>query len=333
MKREYSESLLRVSNVLNLTRQEFSVTEKHIYLNVIAYLKSEQGFNLDLSNDKEVLEVVISPLDLKETNRNRIIEALDKIVSRKVFFDKSSKGNEYYGYLIPIFYAKYEAKDRSSSTITIQIAPSARKLFLELAEGYTSMDIKAIMNLTSGHAIRMYELISMYLNQGSWTVQVDVLRGLFNLGATQYKNFRLFEIYILEYCQKQLWEHCNLHYEWKIAEKKGKKITALTFDMKKRNKQERIELSEEIKATQDYVKGLSPADVSQKANWVKEKYTLTDQQFEYVLSDKNVFNEFIRIDLIIEDMIAKGKPPRDRTKYLAKSLKLHEVKFPKVGKK
>ena len=53
--------------------------------------------------------------------------------------------------------------------------------------------------------------------------------------------------------KKELWEHCNLYFEWEIAAKKGKKITALTFHIKERDKQERIELAEEIKATQNFI--------------------------------------------------------------------------------
>jgi plasmid replication initiation protein len=320
-------NLLRVSNILNLTRQEFSVIEKHIYLTVLANLKELQEFNLNLTNDKEVLEVIFSPLELKETNRNRIIEALEKIVSRKIFFDNSTKKDEYFGFLVPIFYAKYEAKDRSNSTITIQIAPSAKKLFLELANGYTTMDLKAIMSLTSSHAIRMYELLSMYLNQGSWTIKLEDLRDLLGIGSTQYKNFRLLEIYVLEYSKKELWEHCGIHFEWKIAQKERKKITALTFTIRTKEKQEKAQVNADIKTTMEYIATLTPKEIAEKSHILMTHYTLSAEQKDYILSDTNVFNEFIRVHAIIENMIERAKPPKDRTKYLAKSLGLDKVKF------
>ncbi|MEA5462042.1 replication initiation protein [Arcicella sp. LKC2W] len=320
-------SLLRVSNILNLTRHEFTLIEKHIYLTVIANLKEAQGFNLNLDNEMEVLQVVISPLELKETNRNRIKEALDKIVSRKIFFDNSTKNDEYFGYIVPIFYANYKAKNKSNSQITIQIAPAAKKLFLELANGYTTMDLKAIMSLTSSHAIRIYELLSQYKNQGSWTISIEELRDLLGLSTTQYKNFRLFEIYILEYCQKELLEHCGISFDWEIAEKQRKKITALTFTIRSKEQLEKIVLKQEIKQTIDFIKQLSPKEISEKYHLISTLYQLTPIQIDYIVSNRDVFNEFIRLDIIIEDMITKGKPPRNRTAYLAKSLGLDKIKF------
>ena len=59
------------------------------------------------------------------------------------------------------------------------------------------------------------------------------------------------------------------------------------------------------------------------------QYTLSAEQKDYILSDTSIFNEFIRIHDIIENMIDKAKPPKDRTKSLAKSLGLDKVKFRK----
>lgn len=324
------QSVIRISNILNLTRQEYSVIEKHIFHSVLDSLKNEQGFNIDLTSELP-LKVTLETAEIlkKSKNKDALKAALKSITSRNFSFDFSTNEKEEFGSITPIYYAKYESVPQSSSSVTIKIAPECKKLFLDLAEGYTNIVLNAVLSLKSEYSIRMYELMSMYKGQSTWTVPLDKLRGLLNV-EKQYIDFKDFRKRILEYSQKELWEHCNLHFEWEIAEKKGKKITALTFHIKERDKQERAELSEEIKYTQEFIKSLSPGDISQKANFVKEKYNLTRQQFDYILSNNEVFNEFIRIDLIIEDMIAKGKPPRDRTKYLAKSLKLDKVKFPKA---
>lgn len=328
------DSLLRISNVLNLTRQEFTIIEKHVLILTLLKLKEQQSFDLDfdIDNDKVNIDLTIDASEIKEGNRERIKEAIGKLTSRKIHFDNSTPDKDYFGYIIPFIYARYESINGVKSEINLMVHSKCKKLFLNLANGYTTMDLKAILSLKSTHSIRMYELMSMYKTQASWTVEINKLKELLGLGYDVYKNFTDFKRYVLEYSQKELWEHCNIHFEWEVAAKQRKKVTALTFHIKERNKQEKEELSEEIKATQDYITGLSPADIKQKAGWVKEKYTLTDQQFEYILADNAVFNEFIRIDLIIEDKIIKGNPPRDRTKYLAKSLGLDKVKFPKKAK-
>jgi plasmid replication initiation protein len=143
----------------------------------------------------------------------------------------------------------------------------------------------------------------------------------------EYVNFKDFRLRILEYSQKELLEHCDIYFSWDIAAKERKKITALTFHITTKEKQEKVELDNEIKQTVEYINNLKPFEIAQKIHMASTKYTLKPEQIDYITSNNKVFNEFIRIDLIIEAMIEKQKPPKDRTKYLAKSLGLDKVKF------
>jgi hypothetical protein len=77
----------------------------------------------------------------------------------------------------------------------------------------------------------------------------------------------------------------------------------------------------------DYIATLTPKEISEKSHILMTQYLLTDQQKNYILSDTNVFNEFIRVHAIIENMIERSNPPKDRTKYLAKSLGLDRIKI------
>ncbi len=42
---QQSDSIVRISNILNLTRQEFSVIEKHIIHVMLKEIKENQGFH------------------------------------------------------------------------------------------------------------------------------------------------------------------------------------------------------------------------------------------------------------------------------------------------
>lgn len=324
-------SIVRISNVLNLTRQEFTVVEKHLFHFIMHELKENQGFHLPNIDSREPLEVIIEANKVMKNSYNKqvIKDAIRKITSRNVFFDFSKPGEDYFGSLNPFPFAKYHAKNGKTSYIHIEIHHSCKKLFLELAKGYTNLDLQSILTLKSEYSIRMYELMSMYLNQGSWTVQVSELRTLFNLKPTQYKNFAMFEKRILSYSQAELWEHCNIHFEWSIATKERKKITALTFTIVNRTKQERRELNQSITRTQDYIQQLSSREIIDKFQIAAQKYSLSEAQLNHIFSNKEMFNEFVRLDLIIEDKISKGKPPKDRTKYLAKSIGLDKISFSK----
>ena len=321
-----NKSIVRISNILNLTRQEFTTIEKHIYLVTLLYLKESQGFNI-LKNELEAIKIEFSAKELKETNRIRIKDSLDKITSRKIFFEKTTKNSDYFGYIVPFSYANYSAVNGSESKITVHLNAACKKLFFELSNGYTVIDLKAILNLSGINSIRMYELISQYINQGTWTVSIEDLRGLLCIGLNQYKNYTDFEKWILTYSQKEIWEHCGIYFEWEVAKKERKKITALTFTIRTKEKQEKVQVNADIKTTMDYIATLTPKDIAEKSHILMTQYTLSAEQKDYILSDTNVFKEFIRVHAIIENMIERSKPPKDRTKYLAKSLGLDKMKF------
>ena len=81
----------------------------------------------------------------------------------------------------------------------------------------------------------------------------------------------------------------------------------------------------------DYISRFTPKEIAEKSNILMIQYALSTEQKDYILSNTDIFNEFIRIHAIIENMIEKSNPPKDRTKYLAKSLGLDKVKFKKTN--
>ena len=325
---ENNKSMLRISNILNLTRQEFTVVEKHIIHLVLYNLKENQGMNINVL-DNTNLTVCINANDVLKNSRNKDVlkEAIKKITKRNIFFDSSKNGDENFGSVAPIPYASYIANQGQKAQVLIEIHHTCKAMFLELSKGYTSLLVEAILNLKSEYSIRMYELMSMYLNQKEWTVSLEKLRSLLNISETRFKSFTDFEKRILEYSQKELWEHCGIFFAWSIARKEGKKITALTFDIKTKEGQERVFRNDDIKETIDYVNNtFSAGDIAQAVRNMSTRYTLTSKQIDYIIADRALFNEFIRVDIIIQDMISKGNAPRDRTKYLASSLKLDKLK-------
>ncbi|OZI06994.1 hypothetical protein BWI93_16915, partial [Siphonobacter sp. BAB-5385] len=268
-------SLIHISNSLNLTKQEFTTVEKHILLITLLHLKNRQGFGVNV-DDK--LVVTFPATDIKETNLVRIKESLDKITSRKIFFDESTKSKDYFGYIVPFTYANYEAKVGAHSTITVELNNRCNKLFLELANGYTTTDLQTILSLKSVHAIRMYELLMMYRKKNEWVIEIDRLKGLLGLNLTAYKSFTDFETRILKYTQKELSERCGLYFDWEIAAKERKKITTLKFVIQEAEGLEREQLAEETSKTIDYVTSLGDVQVANKVRSACQKYTLTEKQ-------------------------------------------------------
>jgi plasmid replication initiation protein len=170
-------------------------------------------------------------------------------------------------------------------------------------------------------------LLKQYENQKEWVVEVDELRRLLNAENKLYVNFSNFKTRILDYSIDQLWEHCQLHYEWQIFKKQGRKITHIKFKILSKAKQEKIEVNEEISATLEFIKTLPQSEINEKFKLIITKYKFTEEQVNYILTKNELFAKFVQVDLIIEDKISKGKPPKNITAYMAKSLGLDKVKF------
>jgi plasmid replication initiation protein len=330
---ENPQSIVNISNILNLTRQEFSILEKHLFLLTLWKLKSFQVYDKAVSESNDPLTIHIPIKELKETNISRIKEALNKITSRKIYFEDNTRNKEHFGYRVPFPSADYIAKERSYAYVELRLNPDCKNLFLELSKGYTKTDIHAVFSLKSTYSIRMYELMTMNAKHGSWTVELEKLKYWIGLDQSKYKSFTQFEMNILEYSQRELWEHCNIHFEWEIAAKERKKITALTFHITTRVNQENRELSEIAGEQTAWANNLSPSEIRDHFLRVQHSYTFTKDQQEYILSNKKVFSEFVRMHAIIETKIEQGKPVLNRTAYMARSLKFDTIKFNTKDKK
>jgi plasmid replication initiation protein len=333
MQLENPQSIVNISNILNLTRQEFSIIEKHLFLLTLWKLKASQVYDKNAEDSNQPLVIQIPIKELKETNVSRIREALDKITSRKIYFEDNTKNKEHYGYRVPFPSADYFAKERSYGYVELKLNPDCKKLFLELSKGYTKTDISAVFSLKSTYSIRMYELMSMNAKQGSWTVELEKLKFLIGLDLQKYKSFTQFEKNILEYSQKELWDHCNIHFEWEVAEKQRKKITALTFHITTRNTQESREINYFAEEQTAWADNLTPVQIKEYFARIQHSYNFTADQREFIVSNRPVFSEFVRMHTIIDTMIEQGKPVLNRTAYIAKSLKFDKIKFGKAGKK
>lgn len=314
-------SIVRLTNLLNFTRFDFDVLGQRLLILMLEYLKEQQGFNLE--NTLENIEITFSLSDFRETDPTKLRKLAKNIIRKEISYHNGKTGkDEVWIEMIPFPYAKYE-----NGKFTIDIIGKAKKHFVELAKGFSNLDKGAVFALSSQHSIRMYELLSAFVNKGEWFIRLNELKQLLGIELSQYKNYALFEKRILIYSQKELWEHCGIHFEWAIAQKERKKITALTFTIRTKEKQEKVQVNADIKTTMEYIATLTPKDIAEKSHILMTQYTLSAEQKDYILSDTNVFNEFIRVHAIIENMIDRAKPPKDRTKYLAKSLGLDKVKF------
>lgn len=311
-------SLVQITNILNLSRQEFDTTEKHIYLLALMQLKTYQGFNLTFDDDKNI-SIEFDAALLKETNVNRVKKALDSITSRKLYIDD---GKGTFGNFVPFVDGIHKSQKGAYAKIKITLNNSCKKFFLELAQGYTSTDFNAILSLKSVHTIRIYELMSMHLYLKSWTVSVEKLKGLLGLSDLKgYDNFCNFEKRVLLYSQKEIAQNCDIYFNWIISKRDKKKVTELTFNIEKYQTFENKAIDEAAGEAMNYISSLTPIEIKNNYQKLIQKYIFSQDVIDNIITNPALMREFIRVDMIIESKIEKGSPPRDRSAYMITCLK------------
>lgn len=325
---QQSQNILNLTNAVNWTKQEFKLIEKVIYTLAISKLKDMQSFT-SVENNAEAIAISIYSSEFDNYNLSQIREALETLHNRKFFFKNVTNNTFDYQSLVPITFARYHGGKGKRSRIELHINGMCKKLFLELAQGYTKLDLKSIMNLNSLYAIRMYELLSMKksLNKGIWTVQLSELRSLLNIPETsEYAvNYSRFKSRVLDYSKSELEKKCQLLFDYQITGKEGKKVTEISFQI--------VELkvpSQSVENSKKYYKELDDLveqimqqrDLYVKLQAAFSQYTLRKDQMDRIESNPDLIRQFIKMDMIIDKLNSEGKPVNNPTAFLVTSLKI-----------
>ncbi len=111
--------------------------------------------------------------------------------------------------------------------LSIVFAPDILPFLSQLRERFTSYHLTSVASMTSGYAIRLYELLVQWREAGSRTVELVWLRERLQLGD-KYPNIRDFKNRILQPAIEQINAHSDLWVKWE-QHKRGRVIHALTF--------------------------------------------------------------------------------------------------------
>ncbi|MTW22597.1 RepB family plasmid replication initiator protein [Allochromatium palmeri] len=111
--------------------------------------------------------------------------------------------------------------------LSIVFAPDILPFLSQLRERFTSYHLKSVASMTSGYAIRLYELLVQWREAGSRTVELIWLRERLQLGG-KYPNIRDFKNRILNPAIEQINAHSDLWVKWE-QHKRGRVVHALTF--------------------------------------------------------------------------------------------------------
>ena len=119
-----------------------------------------------------------------------------------------------------------------SGVVYMRFTSDVVPLITRLESHFTSYEIDKVANLTSIYAIRLYELIIQWRDNGvTQRYKIDDLRQKLGVEPEKYKEMYNFKIRVIDLAIKQINEHTDITVKYE-QHKTGRTITAMSFTFK-----------------------------------------------------------------------------------------------------
>ena len=121
-----------------------------------------------------------------------------------------------------------------SGIVYMRFTSDVVPLITRLESHFTSYEIEKVANLTSGYAIRLYELLISWREVGKTpTYEIDDLRQKLGVEPDRYKELYNLKIRVLDLALKQINDHTDITADYD-QHKTGRKVTGFTFTFKQK---------------------------------------------------------------------------------------------------
>lgn len=205
-----------------MTKQDFTVIEKRIFLKAFAQIQT--GWDLQGDLFKETIEVYLSYSDFERENWTTIKRSLEKLVGRtiKPIDDES----DFVG--LP-WLARATAKRNEG--ITIRFNRDANEILMELSKGYTKLQLNLMLTLGSEYSQRLYEQLSHWSDVGrKEPFELDYIRDL--IGVPTSYNVSKLKSQILDHSKKELAEKTNIVFDYELLKIRSRSFNYIQFFIK-----------------------------------------------------------------------------------------------------
>ena len=175
----------------------------------------------------------------------------------------------------------------NSATVEFTFAPAVLPLILHLEKHLTSYEITQVSNLTSGYAIRLYELLIAWRSVGKTPeIKLSEFRQKMGVLEGEYQRMGQFKEKVLHIAIEQINEHTDITAEYE-QHKEGRSIVGFSFKFKQKQ-QPKIEKPKDLKRdpnTPDFFIKMTDAQRHLFANKMSEmpemsKYSQGTESFQ-----------------------------------------------------
>jgi plasmid replication initiation protein len=216
------------SNALLEAKYSFSLLETKLLLSVISQIKRDDKnfhrYRVYLLDFKKLIEKEgITYHHLRNTSRS---------LKSKVVEIETDTGHLITSYVSDIKLYKNEGY------IDFWVSPLLKPYLLELKSQFTIYDIRNVIQCSSSHSIRIYQLLKQYESIGNRTITVDDFKKMLGFNKKEYTRFNNLRARIIDVAKKDLEKHSDLYFTYTLN-RKGRRIHSIKFKIMKK-KQRRM---------------------------------------------------------------------------------------------
>ena len=225
-------SLIHASYSLTLVEQRLLllaiiVIREHTHKNELDYIAFDKPIKIHAHDYVQQFGVD------RQTAYKNLKEATKSLFARQFSYqEKRKKGvaNVTSRWVSDIAYIDNEA------LVEVTFTRSVIPLITELENNLTSYEIGQVKHLTSGYALRLYELLIAWKNKGvspKW--QIDDFRKKIGVEEGKYSRMGQFKEKVLDFAVEQINDNTEMTVKYKQF-KKGRKIDSFQFSIKTKMK-------------------------------------------------------------------------------------------------
>ena len=212
------------------------VEQRLILLAIVEARESGKGIN---ANDPLTVhaESYINQFGVaRQTAYQALKDACDDLFARQFSYqeinERGNTENVRSRWVSEVRYVDAEA------TVKLIFAPIVIPLITRLEERFTQYEMKQISELSTGYAIRLYELLICWRTTGKTPI-IELADFRQKMGVLDAEYQRMYDLkkYVLEPSLKQINEHTDITASYE-QHKKGRTITGFSFKFKQKKKTE-----------------------------------------------------------------------------------------------
>lgn len=214
------------------TTTPLSTKEQKIILLAISRLKkNDENFNIMEFSVAEIHDL----LGLKgKAEYTRTKQTLRNLLSKtiEIPFDNGD-------YLLSNWFSaiRYHHND---GLFEIEFSSMLKPYLLQLKNSFTLYKLKNILSLGSTHSIRLYELLKKWEKIAEVEYPLEKLKEVLGIKPNQYKEYSNFKMRVLKKAKTDINAKTDIEFSF-IEIKKGRKVKAIKFDIKAKEKQRIID--------------------------------------------------------------------------------------------